>query len=167
MTRANAVPPASPAVLTLKRMIHVGCKALGLDQDTRRDLQLVATGKTSMSDMTEAELRQVVEALKQRGFKPYGNTWYTAGKSGGKARGHAPAPRADLRYVHVLWRQLGEAGALKRPGRDGLNAFIRKRFEGKWQSVPIDVDALRDASQINDVTRALKDMCRRAGVVIR
>lgn len=155
------------AVLTLKRMIHAGCRELGLDSDTRHDLQLVATGKASMADMTEAELHKVVAALKQRGFKPYGNTYYTSRKTGGKARGHAQAPRADLRYVHVLWRQLGEAGALKRPGRDGLNSFIRLRFEGKWQSVPIDVDALREASQINDVTRALKDMCRRAGVVIR
>ena len=155
------------AVLSLKRMIHAGCRELGLDSDTRHDLQLVATGKASMADMTEAELHKVVAALKQRGFKPFGNTYYTSRKSGGKTRGHAQAPRADLRYVHVLWRQLGEAGALKRPGRDGLNSFIRLRFEGKWQSVPIDVDALRDASQINDVTRALKDMCRRAGVVIR
>lgn len=153
------------AALTLKRMIHVGCKELGLDDETRRGLQLIATGKASMSEMDEAELRQVVEALKKRGFKPYGKTYYTSRK--GKARGHAPAPRADLRFVHVLWKQLGEAGALKRRGRDGLNAFIRARFENHWQSVPIDVDALRDAGQINDVTRALKDMCRRAGVAIR
>lgn len=155
------------SVLNLKRMIHVGCKELGLDDDTRRGLQLVATGKNSMADMTEAELHKVVTALKERGFKPFGNTYYTSRKSGVKPRAPGQAPRADLRFVHVLWTQLGKAGALKRPGRDGLNAFIRSRFEGKWQSVPIDVDALRDASQINDVTRALKDMCRRAGVVIR
>lgn len=155
------------AAVTLKRMIHVGCKQLGLDEDTRRGLQLVATGKTSMADMTEAELRQVVDALKQRGFKPYGNTYFTGGKKGGKRTAHAPAPRADLRFVHVLWKQLGDAGALKRPSRDGLNTFIRSRFEGKWQSVPIDVDALRDAGQINDVIRALKDWCQREGVAIK
>lgn len=153
--------------LNLKRMIHVGCKQLGLDADTRRDLQLVATGKASMSDMEEADLRKVVEALKQRGFKPSGSPWYTSAKGGGHPKGHAPAPRADLRFLHVMWRLLGDAGALKKPGRDGLNAFIRSRFDGKWQSVPIDVDALRDASQINDVTRALKDMCHRAGVQIK
>lgn len=155
------------ATLTLKRMIHVGCKELGLDNETRRGLQLVATGKESMSDMSDDDLRKVVTALKDRGFKPYGKTYYTSHKSGVKGRGHAPAPRADLRFVHVLWTELGKADALKRPGRDGLNAFIRSRFEGKWQSVPIDVDALRDAGQINDVTRALKDMCQRAGVNIR
>ncbi len=145
--------------LNLQRMIHVGCKQLGLDNDTRRDLQLVATGKASMADMTDADLKKVVEALKQRGFK-------TGFKAGQKGRRPA-APRADIRFVHVLWTQLGDAGAVRVPGRDGLNAFIRSRFEGKWQSVPIDVDALRDAGQINDVIRALKDMCRRAGVQVK
>lgn len=144
---------------TLQRQIHVGCKQIGLDDDTRRDLQLVATGKASMADMTDADLRKMLEALKQRGFKP-------GFKGASKAR-RAPAPRADLRFVHVLWAQLGAAGALKRPGRDGLNAFVRARFEGKWQSVPIDIDALRDAGQINDVVRALKDMCKRAKVVLK
>lgn len=143
-------------VRNLQRMIHAGCKKLGLDDDTRRDLQLAATGKPSMADMTESDLKKVVEALKQRGFK--------VGFKGA-AKGRRPAaPRGDLRYVHVLWRLLGEAEAVRQPGRDGLNAFIRSRFEGHWSFVPIDVDALRDPAQINDVTRALKDMCRRAKV---
>ncbi|PTE20243.1 regulatory protein GemA [Cereibacter changlensis JA139] len=144
----------------LQRMIHVGCRELGLDADTRRDLQLVATGKASMAEMSEAELAKLLEALKARGFKP----GFKPGVEPG-AKGRRPAaPRPDLRYIHVLWGLLGKAGALKKPGRDGLNAFLRTRFEGKWGSVPIDIDALRDAGQINDVTRALKDMCRRAGV---
>ena len=136
----------------LQRMIHVGCKQVGLDADARHDLQLMVTGKASMADMTEDELQRVVAALKQRGFK-----------AGFKGR-HASAPRADLRFVHVLWKLLGDAGALHRPGRDGLNAFVRARFEGKWKSVPIDIDALREAGQINDVIRALKDWCQREGV---
>lgn len=140
----------------LQRMIHVGCKQLGLDADTRHDLQLVITGKASMADMTEAELLKMVDALKQRGFK--------AGfKAASKGR-PAPASRADLRYIHVLWGLLGRAGALKKPGRAGLNAFVRSRFQAHWHSVPIDIDALRDAGQINDVTRALKGMCHRAGI---
>lgn len=143
----------------LQRMIHAGCKKLGLDDDTRRDLQLVATGKSSMADMTEAELKKVVEALKQRGFK--------AGFKGGEKGRRKAAPRADLRFVHVLWRLLGEAGAIREPGREGLNAFIRARFEGHWSFVPIDVDALRDPAQINDVSRALQDMCRRAKVPLK
>lgn len=141
------------------KLIHVGCKQLGLDEDTRRDLQLFVTGKDSLKAMSPGELTRVLEALKARGFNP--------GFKGGVKGRRGAAPRADLRFIHVLWRLLGEAGALKKPGREGLNAFIRSRFEGHWQSVPIDVDALRDAGQINDVTRALKDMARRAGVDVK
>ena len=110
-----------------------------------------------MSDMSDADLRLVMSALKERGFK-------TTGKGAFKGRSKPLAPRADLRFIHVLWKQLGDAGALERPDRDGLNAFIRSRFGGKWQFVPLDVDALRDTAQINAVIRALKDMCRRHGI---
>lgn len=142
---------------TLQRMIHVGCKQLGLDDDTRRDLQLVVTGKASMADMTDAEMLKVVEALKLRGFK-----------TGFKGAAKAPRPvakRADVRLIHALWGALGRAGKLKKPGREGLNAFLRSRFEQKWGAVPIDVDALTDWSQITDVIKALKDWCRREGVL--
>lgn len=145
---------------SLQRMIHVGCKQLGLDQDTRHDLQLAVTGKASMSDMTDAELRLVVSALKDRGFS-------TSGKGGFNPRSKPLASRADLRFVHVLWKKLGDAGALKRPGRDVLNAFVRSRFEGKWEFVPLDIDALREPEQINAVIRALKNMCRKAGVSLK
>jgi len=147
------------AARDLQRLIHVGCRELGLDQDTRHDLQLVATGKASMADMTEAELEAVVAALKARGFKP--------GFKGDAKGRRAPASRSDLRFVHVLWKKLGDAGKLKKPGRAGLNAFVRLRFEGKWQAVPIDIDALRDPGQINDVIRALKDWCKREGINLK
>jgi phage gp16-like protein len=143
----------------LQQLIHVGCRDLGIDSDTRRDLQLVATGKASMSDMTDAELLQVVDALRAKGFK-------SGFKSKQKGK-RAPAPRADLRFVHVLWKLLGDAGHLDRPDRAGLNAFVRSRFEGTWQFVPIDIDALRDADQINAVIRALKSMCARNGVHLK
>ncbi len=101
---------------------------------------------------------QVVDALKARGFTP--------DKRGGKKR-YPAAPRADLRLVHVLWGLLGKAGALDAPTRAGLNAFVRAQFEAKWGSVPIDIDALRDADKINAVVRALKSWCKRAGVELR
>ena len=58
------------AARLLQRMIHVGCKQLRMDDDSRHDLQVLVTGKASMADMTEAEMQAVLEALKQRGFKP-------------------------------------------------------------------------------------------------
>ena len=150
----------------LQRMIHVGCKQLGLDEDTRRDLQFGATGKASMSAMSDADLLKVVDALKQRGFSPTGNSYFSGRKGAVKRRLTPKATRADVRFIHVLWGQLGAAGQLKRADRAGLNAFIRSRFASKWAAVPMDVDALQDAGQINAVIRALKDMCKRAGISI-
>lgn len=140
----------------LQKLIHVGCRELGIDADTRRDLQLVATGKASMSEMTDAELTRLLDALKARGFQPH------AGK--GAPQRHPRAPRADLRLVHALWGALGRAGKLDKAGRAGLNAFVRRRFGDVWGSVPADIDMLRDAGQIAVVIEALKSWCAREGV---
>lgn len=136
----------------LRRKIFAGCKVLGLDDDARQGLQLVATGKASLSDMSEADMKQVLEALRERGFKP------------SRGKRHKSAPRADLRYCHALWGALGKAGALDRPGRDGLNAFIRSQFGDAWGSVPADIDMLRDHEKINAIVKALQAWCRRAGL---
>lgn len=137
----------------LKRMIHVGCKQLGLDDDARHALQRSVTGKESLSDMTEDELTLVVNRLKADGFAP-----------AARGRRFTPAPRRDLRLVHLLWRKLGDAGALERPGRAGLNAFIRTQFEASWGSVPADIDMLRDWQQIDAVLQALIAWGKRAKI---
>lgn len=139
---------------TLQKTIHVACRELGLDQDDRRALQLEVCGKTSMSDMNEDDLKKVLARLKKAGFKQRSN----------RAPKHKLAPRSDLRLVHVLWKKLGDAGALERPGRDGLNAFIRASFGEAWGSVPADIDMLRDAEKINAVVRALKSWGKRVGI---
>ena len=152
---------------SLRKMIHVGCKKLRLDNETRHDLQLLVTGKASMADMSESDLLKMVEALKQRGFKASGNSYFSARKGTFKGRSNVKASRADVRFIHVLWGQLGKAGKLKSPDRAGLNAFIRARFALKWDAIPLDVDALQDAGQINAVIRALKDMCKREGIALK
>ena len=149
---------AAPDLRALQRKVFLACRELGIDADTRHDLQRVVTGKESIAGMDARDLRALLDALEKRGFKP-------GFKPGVKGRRPAAA-RPDLRFIHVLWRRLGEAGALRRPGPDGLNAFIRARFEAKWGAVPLDIDTMCDAGQINDVIRALKDMCARAGVAV-
>ena len=138
----------------LQKTIFAGCRELGLDGDARKALQLQVSGKASMADMTDDELQAVVDRLRADGFKPK--------KKGGKF--HPPAPRADLRLIHILWKALKDAGELDRPSREGLNAFIRSRFEDAWGSVPADVDMLRDADKIAAVIRALKAWMKRKDV---
>lgn len=138
----------------LQKTIFVACRELGLDDQARRDLQVVTCGKASMRDMTDADMKAVIDRLKADGFQV----------SVTQSKRHKPAPRSDLRLVHVLWRKLGAAGVLDRPDRAGLNAFIRSRFEAAWGSVPADVDMLRDHDQIAAVVRALKDWGKRADI---
>lgn len=138
----------------MQQKIHIGCRQLGLDADDRRAMQVEVCGKASMRDMTEADLKLVIKRLQKDGFKPV---------SKGHKK-HKAAPRADLRLVHVIWKKLGDAGALERPDRAGLNAFIRARFGDKWQSVPADVDMLRDHTQIEAVINALVSWGKRAKI---
>ena len=141
---------------TVLKTIHVAVRDLGMDAETRRDLQLLVTGKDSLKDMTAAEQLAVLDALKERGFKP------SAGKASRTQR--RPATRGDIRFCHVLWGKLVRAGVVDLPGAAGLNAFIRARFEKAWGAVPFDIDGLRDWQQIATVIEALKAMCNRAGI---
>lgn len=134
----------------LRKMIHVGCKRLRMDDDDRHDLQFVTTGKTSMTDMTEADLRKVVMALKEKGFDPSFN---------GPRR--PMAKRNDTKFCHVLWGKLVRAGVVEVAGAKGLNAFVRARFGRAWGAEPIDIDTMRNGRQIADIIEALKGMCRR------
>ena len=140
MQRANRIH--------LMRSAHAACRRLGFDDEARHDVQLAVTGKASMRDMDVSDLSKLVSHLNTR----------RAGRSG---YGHPRAPRAHLRLIHVLWGELGRQGVLARPGRAGLNAFIRVRFGPHWSFVPMDVDALTDANNIGDVIRALKAMLAR------
>ena len=140
----------------LRRQIFATCRSVGLKEEDRHALQKRVVGKASLSNMDEAEMQRVVAALQGAKTAP--------------AKGHKypRAPRSDLRLIHVLWRLLGEAGELNDPTRNGLNKFIRSRFEKTWYGViPADVDMLREHACINDVITALKDWCARSGIEIK
>ncbi|MFN3575391.1 MAG: phage protein GemA/Gp16 family protein [Tabrizicola sp.] len=139
----------------LQKLVHVGCRDLGLDEDLRRELQLAVTGKASLREMTEADLAQLVRALEQRGFRP----------QAGQGKNRRPAARrADVRFAHVLWGKLHRAGAVDQGGARGLNAFIRARFGKAWGAAPIDIDRMQDHRQIATLIEALKAMCERARI---
>ncbi|MCU0882059.1 MAG: regulatory protein GemA [Hyphomonadaceae bacterium] len=156
----------------LHNLVHVGARELGLDAEARRDLQLAATGKASLKDMTDAEVSAVIERLKAAGFTPApARGPGSAAPSGMTGMGGKPgqrpaASRADVRFAHVLWRLLADAGEARVRGAPGLNAFIRARFGEAWGAAPIDIDAMRDGRQIAMVIEALKDWCARAGIEV-
>lgn len=142
---------------TTIRMIHVACRDLGLDQDTRHELQERVTGKASLSDMTERDLKLVVDELKSKGWKPVQK------KAGAKPFRNF-ASRGDIRFCHVLWGKLVAAGVFAVPGHEGLNAFARTVLEKADGVAILDIDRLRDHKQIALLIEVLKNRCTRAGI---
>lgn len=136
-----------------RKKVFVACRELGIKDQARREMQERVTGKSSLSEMTDPEIELVVNHLVNSGWTP-------------SAPKHTAAPRRDVRFIHVLWSKLSDAGKLDNPTREGLNRFIRRRFGDHWGSVPADVDHLRDAEQIAEVIEALKKWCKREGVAL-
>ena len=141
---------------TTIRMIHVACRDLGLDQETRHELQERVTGVSSLSAMNERQLKLVVDELKAKGWTP-------APKKGSKTFRNF-ASRGDIRFCHVLWAKLVAAGVFAVPGHEGLNAFARTVLEKADGATILDVDQLRDHKQIALLIEVLKNRCTRAGV---
>lgn len=133
-------------------LINIAKSQLDMAEDDYRAMLERVTGKASLKLMTHGQKLSVIDELKRLGFRVQSN---------GRRKA---APRADVRYCHVLWRLLYQAGEVRVGGAKGINAFVRAQFEGKWGHVPIDIDAMTDAHQISDVIEALKAWCRRAGI---
>lgn len=142
----------SAAIRKLQMTIHAAAREIGISSQDRQAMQLIATGKASTSEMTEAELQVVVDALKARGWSPKGRG------------GRKTSARPDIRFVHVLWRLLGDGGHVQKD-RQALNSFIRTRFGARGAAV-LDVDMMRDPQQIAAVTEALKAMCKRHSIPV-
>lgn len=147
---------------TTIRMIHVACRDLGLDQETRHELQERVTGVSSLSAMNERQLKLVVDELKAKGWKPVQKG--AAKKDGKPFRNFAS--RGDVRFCHVLWAKLVAAGVFAVPGHEGLNAFARTVLEKTDGATILDVDQLRDHKQIALLIEVLKNRCARAGISI-
>ncbi len=138
----------------LLRDIHVGAKDLNLSEDRYRALLSGTTGHDSCKDCTNTQLAEVIVELKRLGWtkKP-------------KKRFVPATTNKQAALVHVLWRKLGEAGALHTPTREGLRAFCVRQL-GLGPGVAADPDML-SVEQLGPVIEALKDMCKRDGVKLR
>lgn len=92
--------------------IHIGRKALGLDEDTYRALLLRLTGKSSSKEMSVAERLRVLSEMQRLGAfqKP--------------KRLLTPQQKACL----AKWYKLRRLGAVKSTDKSSFNAYIRKRF---------------------------------------
>ncbi|WP_240920388.1 gp16 family protein [Metapseudomonas otitidis] len=109
--------PPNPNRTRLIKLIHVGRRELGMDDETYR-LMLAGMkglgGATSTADLTVPNLYRVLEQLKQKGFKvrPNKNT----------KRPLAADPQS--KKIRSLWLQLHAIGAVRDPAEEALTKFV-------------------------------------------
>lgn len=135
--RRSPPAPAASGRSAMIRGIHAACRKLGLDDDARRDVQLGATGKTSITDMDAGELRLVLDRL-NRDTRP-------------------AADRPHIGKVRALWWTLYWLGAVEQSDARAIDAFVRRQT---------GMAALRflDHRQAHSVIDALKLWAAREGV---
>ncbi len=113
--------PAKPDArrARLVRLIHVGKGKLGLSDDSYATLLEGATGKSSTTGMTVAELEKVMRALRAAGFVPTGS---------GRGRSLAERPEnvggltaEEVRYIKGMWALVARVKT-----EAALNAFIKR-----------------------------------------
>ena len=134
-----------------QRAYHAACRDLGIDEDTRRDMQLSVTGVASTTAMGETEFAALQAHLKELGWTPK----KTAGRNW-----RARSPKAHVRKVYAIWGALKKAGVWRESAHRSLDRFVQ-------HVTGIGSAEWLDPEQANKVIEALKAIAQREGVKLQ
>ncbi|WP_421323639.1 gp16 family protein [Aeromonas sp. 604176] len=116
----------------LIRLVQVGRRTLGLDEETYRALLEQQSGKRSAAELTIPELDKVLLAMKGAGFKPTVKrpvkVAVTAGghKRLSPARG-AHAKTAEINVIRAVWITMHRHGLLRDGSETALNHYVERQ----------------------------------------
>lgn len=125
--------------------IHVARKQLeplGLDEDSYRELLFNTTGKISLTQCTDAQLAEVIDTLKAKGFR-------SLPSSAGKSAAQHPLARK----ARAMWISLHQLGVIHHPGEPALEAFAKKTLHcdrlawAKQSHGPVMIEALKNMAE--------------------
>ncbi|WP_316978026.1 regulatory protein GemA [Shumkonia mesophila] len=135
--------------------IEIAKKALGLDDETYRDILEARYGKRSRTGLRNPQLVDLVEHFKTLGFKPIR-------KAPARAGGRPMADGDTQRKIRALWISLYHLGAVSDVSERALVAFVKRVTGGRAEGI----DALQwlDGKAAFKAIEALKAMAVRAGV---
>jgi len=154
MTSAGGAPGAAQLRRARLAQIHLACKALGLDEDTYRDLVDRLTGCRSAGDLSLVQLDLVLAEFRRLGWKA------------APPRGARPASgKAQVRMIRAIWRDL--SAYVSDPSEAALRAFCRRQTKTAAHPDGVDAPEFLDASQGNRVAEGLKAWLRREKATAR
>lgn len=126
---------------TLLARIHIGKKALGLDDETYRDVLERITGQRSSAGLTDAKRRKVIDELVRLGWK-------------NAPKGRPRSQKAYVRKIFALWGALKKAGIWRDKRTGSLIKFVR-------EMTGCDDPEWLEYHQASKVIEALKNMQER------
>lgn len=106
--RAPAKSPADYGRVRMMTAVRAACKRQGIDDDMRKEVQTALTGVASMSDMSMAQLGQLLDHLNKGWKGPMGH-------------------RAHVGKIKALWWSLYWLGAIDEPGDRAISAFVERQ----------------------------------------
>ncbi|WP_339615207.1 regulatory protein GemA [uncultured Gilvimarinus sp.] len=113
-----AVPKKSNERTTLIRLIHVGRREIGMDDESYR-MMLASMpalgGRTSSADLSIRGLRLVLDSLKAKGFKI---------RSKAKPQSRTLADDSQSKLIRHLWLQLADDGVVRDRSETALAHFV-------------------------------------------
>ncbi|EJA1703873.1 regulatory protein GemA, partial [Escherichia coli] len=101
---------------SLIKLIHVARRELQLDDDTYRAFLMQKTGKISCCELTVTQLEQVLDAMKERGFKKLNK------HPRRRFKGHV-TPREK---VYKVWQQMTEDGFITDGSDVALDRYVQR-----------------------------------------
>ncbi len=112
----------------LIRLVQVGRRSLGLDEETYRELLTQQSGKRSAAELTIQELDKVLLAMKGAGFKPT----VKRGVKGGKQKRLSPVSgtqvrTAEIGVIRAIWINMAKHGLLRDGSESALNHYVERQ----------------------------------------
>lgn len=134
------------------RAIHAACRAKGIDDDARRDLQQSLTGKASLSEMSFAEVSRVLDHLNKGDSDKAGNEWAFVFQLASERRA----------YGKKIYRLAERIGALQSPP---VPVMTKAYIEGISSRMTGTDHPLQfcDCEQLHKIVQALEVYVKRHG----
>lgn len=140
------------------KLIAVGCRELGIDDDARKEMLRSRYGVESRKDLSADQLNDLIEHLKASGFRP---------TRAGQAQGGRKRPMSKHGYIRklwALWGNLKRAGVLDATDTDAaLVAFVNRHRKAGHMDHIDQLEWMTEA-EASPIIEALKAWCRREGL---
>lgn len=112
----------------LIRLVQVGRRFLGLDEETYRELLVQQSGKRSAAELTLQELDKVLVAMKAAGFKPTVKHPVKGGKQKRLSPNRGgPVKTAEIGVIRAIWITMHRHGLLRDGSETALNHYVERQ----------------------------------------